>query len=115
LRQRESLGLTDVEQVLTKGDIAGAASVGMVGLQSSAIAMAVPPERSRLAGWTFILIAIIRPGIGAVTRRKARKMQALNERIATPKGGTGRHRSWQIPTAEDPRFLIAYSLVPGSC
>ena len=85
LRQQEHLQLSPLECMLTRGYIADSAVICGVGLLSSLIAFLLAPPYAGLAGWTYALVAIYRPVMRRIMRKRVARFHALHQLTDTPK------------------------------
>jgi len=56
LRQRKTLELNDLEVILTRSYIVGAAGVAAIGVLSCGVALLLPPPDAGYSGWTYLLV-----------------------------------------------------------
>jgi len=80
-RQRHTLHLTRHEELLTRSYIVDNFTVACIGLLSCGVAFLLPLRYAGAAGWTYLLLAALKPIHSAATRRKAR---ALREALHSP-------------------------------
>jgi uncharacterized membrane protein len=74
-RQRRPLGLTPVEEVLTRGYILQAAVFAMVGVLACFLAKLVPPEMAGYTGWTYLGLWPVGRLLGWLRKRRIRKLE----------------------------------------
>jgi len=80
LRERHVLGLSRLEELLTRGYIADCAAIGGVGLLSSVVAVLLPDGYGGDAGWVYLAIAGVRPLMRRLTRRRVERFHAAVRR-----------------------------------
>ena len=73
-RQRVHLGLSPIEQMLTRNFIVEEAGTGAIGLLVSATALLIPPRNASVACLLFLLIGAWKSIMGARSGRIARRM-----------------------------------------
>jgi uncharacterized membrane protein len=84
LRQRHVLGLSRLEELLTRSYIVDRVGIAVVGLLSGITAWLLPNGYAGLAGWVYLLIAVVRPVMRRITRRRIDRFHALNKLTASP-------------------------------
>ena len=84
LRQRRELGLSRLEELLTRGYIADLLVVAVTGLLSSLTAWLLPEEHAGYGGLVYLSIPIIRPIMARMARKRVANFEALEKLTATP-------------------------------
>lgn len=90
-RQREALGLDQVERLITRGGIYANLLVASIGILSALVAVAHIGIEEGVPGWMYFLIA---PTMAIFGRWEGRRHRDLVEHLATGKG----QRASQSPT-----------------
>ena len=80
-RQRKSLALTPLEQLLTRSYISGLASVAAIAVLSCAMACVLPGGYAGWAGLTYILISPCGLLHGRLLRNRRRKLEHAQHRL----------------------------------
>lgn len=75
-RQRDELGLNDLERLQTRLWVVEPFEVGGIGLLSCVVALMLPPQMARLAGFVYMLIGVFKTWHGAVAGRRVRRVLA---------------------------------------
>ena len=78
LRQRETLGLTPLEILLTRSYLVDRLLIASVGLLSSLVAALLPLGEGGYANLVYLLLMLIRPIIRRWTERRVERFHALN-------------------------------------
>jgi len=78
LRQSKAIGLSRLEQFLTRTYIVDRLVVGCVGLVSVAVAELLPERAAGRAGYVYLLILLVRPVMRRMHGRKLARFNALN-------------------------------------
>ena len=92
--QRAHLHLSALEQVLTRGYIAGNVGMAAVGLLSTLFAVVLPSRDAGYAGLVYLLILPLRRLEGSRLRRRA---EPLRKRVPAPRDREGNQEADQEP------------------
>ena len=76
LRLRTTLGLDDLELLLTRSEITVWCVLGSVGLLSAITALLTPPSAFVWPGWIYMLLPVVMPIVGVRTNRRHKLLLA---------------------------------------
>jgi uncharacterized membrane protein len=82
-RQRRELGLSPLEEALTRIYVLDNAAMAMVGLFSCLLAVLLPVRLAGIAGYIYLLIGVPKTFFGFYTRRTMRAAEAAQEQAPT--------------------------------